>query len=114
MWLMNKIMRSILSKGLSTYLIRKYKDIMYKLRTFLTLSIMIILMVFLMSLSPFEEDSLRKVQIKESVNFKILSYIKIIKIEYSSQEVITLSHSYHERIISFESLMAVLTRILVK
>jgi hypothetical protein len=38
---------------------------MFQLRTFLTLSIMIILMVFLMSLSPFEEDSLRKVQIKE-------------------------------------------------
>jgi hypothetical protein len=38
---------------------------MFQLRTFLTLSIMIILMVFLMLLSPFEEDSLRKVQIKE-------------------------------------------------
>jgi hypothetical protein len=38
---------------------------MYKLRTFLTLSIMIIMMVFLISLSPFEEDPLRKVQIKE-------------------------------------------------
>jgi hypothetical protein len=38
---------------------------MYKLRTFLTLRIMVILMVLLMSLSPFEEDPLRKVQIKE-------------------------------------------------
>jgi hypothetical protein len=38
---------------------------MYKLRTLVTLSIMIILMVFLMWLSPFEEDPLRKVQIKE-------------------------------------------------
>jgi hypothetical protein len=38
---------------------------MYKLKTFLTLSIMIILMVFLMSLSLFEEDPLKKVQIKE-------------------------------------------------
>jgi hypothetical protein len=38
---------------------------LYKLRTFLKLSIMIILMVFLMSLSPFEEDPLIKVQIKE-------------------------------------------------
>jgi hypothetical protein len=47
---------------------------MYKLRTFLTLSIMIILMVFLMSLSLFEGDPLRKVHIKEYVNFESLSH----------------------------------------
>jgi hypothetical protein len=37
-----------------------------------------------------------------------------MKTEFLSQEVITLSHSLHERTISFESLMIILTGILAK
>jgi hypothetical protein len=45
---------------------------MYKPRNFLALSIKLILMIFLMSLSPLE-DLLRKVQIKEYVNIEFIS-----------------------------------------
>jgi hypothetical protein len=50
---------------------------MYELRSFLILSIKVILMIFLMSLSPLE-DHLRKVQIKNNL---ILRFF-LIKTEY--------------------------------
>jgi hypothetical protein len=50
---------------------------MYELRTFLILSIKVILMVFLISLSP-HEDQLRKAQIKKRL---ILRFF-LMKTEY--------------------------------
>jgi hypothetical protein len=59
---------------------------MYELRTFLILSINVILMVFLMSLSPLE-DQLRNVQIKNKLILRFFSH----EDRLLSREIISMS-----------------------
>jgi hypothetical protein len=59
---------------------------MYEPRTFLILSINVILMVFLMSLSPLE-DQLRNVQIKNKLILRFFSH----EDRLLSREIITMS-----------------------